>query len=72
MVTEGVATQRGQKIMEAAFPDYPEALANTVDIAERCNLEIELGALKLPVFPIPTEFQEPDSYLRYLCEQGLP
>jgi len=58
--------------MEAVLGDYPEALANTVAIAERCNLEIELGDLKLPIFPIPSEFPGPDSYLRHLCEDGLP
>jgi len=57
--------------MEEVLGEYPEALANTVKIAERCNLEIELGNLKLPVFPIPSEFDGPDSYLRRLCEDGL-
>ncbi len=57
--------------MEEVLGDYPEALANTVKIAERCNLEIGLGDLKLPIFPIPSEFGDPDAYLMHLCEEGL-
>ena len=45
-------------------------MENTVHIAESCNLEIELGNLKLPKFPIPTPFVEPDAYLKHLCEEG--
>jgi len=38
--------------MAAAFPDCPEALENTVKIAERCNVEFEFGKIKLPRFDI--------------------
>jgi DNA polymerase III subunit alpha len=57
--------------MQQTLGDYPEALENTVRIAEMCNLELELGKLKLPVFPIPTKFEDADSFLRHLCEEGL-
>lgn len=57
--------------MEAVLGDYPEALRNTVTIAERCNLELELGQLKLPIFPIPSDFDNSDVYLRHLCEGGF-
>ncbi|UCD65138.1 MAG: DNA polymerase III subunit alpha [Candidatus Zixiibacteriota bacterium] len=57
--------------MEAALGDYKAALENTVHIAESCHLELELGSLKLPRFPIPKPFVDPDVYLRHLCEQGL-
>ena len=56
--------------MESLFGDFKPALENTVQIAESCNLEIELGNLKLPKFPIPTPFVEPDAYLKHLCEEG--
>jgi DNA polymerase-3 subunit alpha len=56
--------------MAARFRDLPEALRNTVAIAERCRLEIETGGLKLPHFAVP-EGETPDSYLRALCEAGL-
>jgi DNA polymerase-3 subunit alpha len=57
--------------MEQAFGDYKEAMQNTVAIAEACNLELELGKLKLPIFPIPTPFVDPNVYLKSLCESGL-
>ena len=39
--------------MAALFPEYPEAMANTVRIAERCNVEFSFGAHYLPKFPLP-------------------
>jgi DNA polymerase III subunit alpha len=57
--------------MEALFGDHKDALDNTVAIAEACNLELTLGKLKLPVFPIPSPHTDPDSYLRHLCLEGV-
>ena len=39
--------------MKKSFADVPEAISNTVAIAERCNLELELGKYHLPHFPVP-------------------
>src|SRR5438067_6812532 len=39
--------------MAADFADYPHALARTLDIAERCSVEIELGTIRLPSYPVP-------------------
>ena len=39
--------------MEAAFTELPEAISNTIEIAERCNLELNLGEYHLPEFPLP-------------------
>ncbi len=49
--------------MHELFSDIPEALQNTVEIAKRCNLEIELGTYYLPDFPIPDDFEE-DPYFQ--------
>ncbi|MDR7868705.1 MAG: DNA polymerase III subunit alpha [Sporomusaceae bacterium] len=57
--------------MAALFAAYPEALANTVRIAERCDLSLEFGKLYLPEFPIPAG-QTPEQYLRSLCLEKLP
>jgi len=57
--------------MEELFSDFKPALENSVVIAEACNLELELGKLKLPVFPIPTEYDDADIFLKKLCEIGL-
>src|SRR5437016_3931050 len=56
--------------MAARFADLPEALENTLAIAERCRLEIETDQLTLPHFPVP-EGETADSYLRRLCEAGI-
>ncbi len=56
--------------MQQAFPDLPEALRTTLEIAERCSVTIELDVPKLPDFPVPEGFT-PQSYLRHLCEEGL-
>ncbi|EKP94455.1 DNA polymerase III subunit alpha [Thermaerobacter subterraneus] len=57
--------------MAALFRDVPEALANTVKLAERCQLEFEFGRFLLPHYEVP-EGHDAASYLRYLCESKLP
>ncbi len=57
--------------MEQVFGDYKQALDNTMQIAESCHVELELGKLKLPRFPLPTPFVDPDNYLRHLCDEGI-
>jgi DNA polymerase-3 subunit alpha len=56
--------------MRALFPDHPEAITNTVEIAERCNLELEFGRSKYPDYPAP-EGKTREGYLRELCYKGL-
>ena len=56
--------------MEELFKDTPDALANTVKIAEACNVEIELGKIQLPHFEVPAGF-DGNSYLRKLTLDGL-
>lgn len=57
--------------MVRTLGDFPEALQNSIAVAEACNLEIEMGKLKLPVFPIPKPFVNPDEYLEHLCRKGI-
>ncbi len=52
------------------FSDVPEAISNTVKIAEMCDLEIDLGSVHLPYFDVPEGYSQ-DSYLKKLCEDGL-
>ena len=59
-----------QAEMVALFADLPAALANSVEIAKRCSLEIELGKAKLPRFPTP-EGVSLDEYLKRQAEAGL-
>jgi DNA polymerase-3 subunit alpha len=56
--------------MAAAFADLPEAIASTLEIAERCELEMELGKMLIPRFPTPNGEPEGD-HLRRLAEEGL-
>jgi len=53
------------------FKETPEALTNTVKLAESCNLEINLPGPLLPDYEIPDEFETPDDYLRALTQEGL-
>src|SRR5919106_1459808 len=56
--------------MSDSFSDLPEAVASTLEIAERCDLEIKLGQLLLPRFPTP-EGVDPGEMLRELAGEGL-
>jgi DNA polymerase-3 subunit alpha len=57
--------------MAALFPDYPEAIANTVRIAEQCHTEISKPGPLLPDFDIPEGFPDTNVYLRHLTMEGL-
>lgn len=57
--------------MTQVFKNLPEALENTVKIAERCNVEIQLGKWILPIFPVP-QGETPDSYMEHLVWERLP
>src|SRR5436190_2994654 len=56
--------------MAAAFSDRPEALANTVRIAERCNVELPTGENYLPNFDVPAGFTL-DEYFEHVVRQGF-
>ena len=61
------STSRTQDEMAALFADIPSALANSVEIAKRCNLTLELGKPKLPLFPTP-DGMSLDDYLVHAVE----
>src|SRR4051794_7799498 len=56
--------------MEESFSRWPGSVATTLEIAERCEVEIELGRLLLPRFPTP-DGEEPATLLRRLANEGL-
>lgn len=62
---------RSAEEMALLFPDTPEAIENTLRIAEACSLDLELYKNKVPRFPLPDGFDSPEGYLRYLCQQGM-
>jgi len=61
---------RSAEEMAELFADIPEALANTVEIARRCNLVLELGKPYLPDYPVPPDLTM-DAYFRQLSQEGL-
>jgi DNA polymerase-3 subunit alpha len=61
---------RSAEEMAELFSDIPEALANTVEIAKRCNLDIELGKYYLPEYPIPEGMTE-NEFFKKVCHEGL-
>ncbi len=56
--------------MAEAFAQWPQAIASTIEIAERCNVELELDRQLIPAYPVP-EGETDRSYLRELVEKGL-
>ncbi|MES5814874.1 DNA polymerase III subunit alpha [Pseudoxanthomonas sp. Soil82] len=56
--------------MAALFADVPDAIANTVELARRCNLELTLGKYALPAYPVPSD-ETLDSWIRKQAHDGL-
>ncbi len=61
---------RSTQEMIDSFAEWPEAIASTVEIAERCDVELELGRQLIPRYPTPDGEGEGD-YLRRLVDAGL-
>src|SRR5947209_1292322 len=61
---------RSAEEMKARFSEAPEAVQNTLEVAERCNLEIEFNKLHYPVFHPPETYTR-EGYLRRLLGEGL-
>jgi len=56
--------------MGQLFAEVPDALSNTLLIAERCNVDLSFKGYHLPEFQVPAG-ETPETHLRQLCEQGL-
>lgn len=61
---------RSPQEMATIFTEVPEAIDNTLLIAERCNLDLSFKGYHLPQFDVP-EGHTPETFLRQLCEEGL-
>ncbi|MEI8360664.1 MAG: DNA polymerase III subunit alpha [bacterium] len=61
---------KSEEEMKAVFSHVPEALENTVKIAEMCDLEIPLGEISLPVFPVPVGKSEMEVLIDW-CKDGV-
>ncbi|NLC63384.1 MAG: PHP domain-containing protein, partial [Thermoanaerobacterales bacterium] len=56
--------------MSSIFSYIPEAIDNTLKIAQRCNVQLDFNTIHLPTFKVPEGFTQ-DEYLRKLCYEGL-
>ncbi len=57
--------------MKDYFKNIPEAIENTVEIANKCNVEFEFGHTILPNYDVPEEFETHYDYLKKLCDDGI-
>ncbi|MBO4352703.1 MAG: DNA polymerase III subunit alpha, partial [Eggerthellaceae bacterium] len=60
---------KSEEEMREALKDFPEACDNTVELAEKCNVELERDSI-LPQFPLP-KGEDDESWFRKQCEAGL-
>jgi DNA polymerase-3 subunit alpha len=61
---------KGVEEMKNLFSDLPDAIENTVKVAEKCNLEIEIGKWYFPQFPVPNGLTA-EEQLRKLCHEKI-
>ncbi|MDO5582063.1 MAG: DNA polymerase III subunit alpha [Planctomycetia bacterium] len=69
MSTDNFYLKSGKEMLEV-FAEYPEAISESVKIAERCDIQLELGKRFFPNF-VPPDGKSSDDYLRELCLAGL-
>ena len=62
---------RSPEEMADIFREIPEAVRNTLEVADRCNLVLDFSRIHLPRFPLP-EGEDADGFLDKLCRQNLP
>lgn len=60
---------RAPEEMRQLFAEVPEALSNTLLIAERCNVDLSFKGYHLPEFPVPEGYTA-ETYLQHLCQEG--
>jgi DNA polymerase-3 subunit alpha len=61
---------RSPQEMSRLFHEVPDALSNTLLVAERCNVDLSSQGYHLPLFPVP-DGHDAQSYLRLLCDEGV-
>jgi DNA polymerase-3 subunit alpha len=57
--------------MKALFADMPEAYHNTIEVAEKCSLQLEFGKIHMPRFPLPAGYSDASEHLAALAREGL-
>jgi DNA polymerase-3 subunit alpha len=69
-MTDSTYYLRTPQEMQRLFAEVPEALSNTLLIAERCNVDLSFHGYHLPEFPVP-DGETAQTHLRRLCEEGI-
>src|SRR6185503_3574413 len=62
---------RSPEEMASLFPDCPDAVTNTLAVAERCNLQMNFGKPLLPAFPLPEGVTSAEEYFKELTWKEL-
>ena len=62
---------KSEQEMKELFKDYPEAVTNTREVADLCNVELEFGKIHLPEYEIPQGYKDRFDYLKHLTWDGL-
>ena len=62
---------KSQEEMIEYFKNVPEAIENTVKVAEKCNVEFEFGHTILPNYEVPREYKTHFDYLKELTDEGI-
>ena len=57
--------------LQEEFKGYEDAVSRTTEVADRCNVEINLEETYLPQFVVPEQFADQDDYLRFISREGL-
>lgn len=57
--------------MSEYFKNFPDAIENTLKIAEKCNVEFEFGHTILPNYDVPEEYATHYDYFKKLCDDGI-
>lgn len=68
---EGELYVKSPEEMIEYFKGFPDAIENTVKIAEKCNVEFEFGHTILPNYDVPEEFETHYDYFKKLCDDGI-
>ena len=68
---EGELYIKSPEEMSEYFSAFPDAIENTVKIAEKCNVEFEFGHTILPNYDVPPEFATHYDYFKKLCDDGI-
>ncbi len=61
---------KSEEEMRALFPNLPDAIERTEEIAQRCHFDFDFSHTHLPHYPLP-EGREPYEYMREICERGF-